>query len=341
MEYGVLFYWPNIIGYLRIILVFVSWIFQMNPVVFIPLYSLSVGLDGVDGWFARRLGQTSRFGSWLDVMVDNLGRGMLWSLVWQLGWLVSAVEWCVFVCNHGIKGDQWKNSFNRSPPIIRAIMANGFRTPLGLWVVAGLHCLPLWLYGGQRGLLSNWLGMPHWAQTVGTVLLVAGRLLALIVEMWCVWRHVRHLSSGKEKADWRTAHPLRVYSMVTVVSLLLTYAGPHTHWTAVTQRCWIHSLLCHSSVAVPLSKCCWIIAKADGIIALGFFLLHSVITPDERLNDERWCENTVSIYTMHLCPDVLGTRNWHLYTESATYRSENVNAVSLNLKSQSLHSKYV
>lgn len=39
---------------------------------------------GVDGWLARRLTQCSRFGAWLDVVVDNLGRGMLWSLLFEV-----------------------------------------------------------------------------------------------------------------------------------------------------------------------------------------------------------------------------------------------------------------
>uniref|UniRef100_A0A3Q3XKX9 Uncharacterized protein n=1 Tax=Mola mola TaxID=94237 RepID=A0A3Q3XKX9_MOLML len=121
---------------------------------------------GVDGWLARRLGQCSRFGAWLD---------------W--GWLVSAVEWCVFVCNHSARGAHWKNSFTGSPRFIQAIMANGLRTPLGTWVVSGLHGLPLWLYGCQRGLLSRWLYLPAWGQVLGTLLLAAGRLLALSVEM--------------------------------------------------------------------------------------------------------------------------------------------------------------
>lgn len=42
---------------------------------------------GVDGWLARRLGQTSKFGAWLDVVVDNLGRGMLWGQLFKVGWL--------------------------------------------------------------------------------------------------------------------------------------------------------------------------------------------------------------------------------------------------------------
>uniref|UniRef100_A0A673B8H5 CDP-diacylglycerol--inositol 3-phosphatidyltransferase n=2 Tax=Sphaeramia orbicularis TaxID=375764 RepID=A0A673B8H5_9TELE len=172
----VLLYWANITGYIRLALVLAAWAAYETPSLFVPLYSSSVLLDGVDGWLARRLNQCSRFGAWLDVVVDNLGRGMLWSLLFKWGWLVSAVEWCVFVCNHSARGDRWKNSFSTSPPLIQAIMSNGFRTPLGLWVVSGLHLLPLWLYGFQRGLLSHWLDVPLWIQTQGTVMLAAGRL---------------------------------------------------------------------------------------------------------------------------------------------------------------------
>ncbi|XP_047449762.1 uncharacterized protein si:ch1073-145m9.1 isoform X2 [Mugil cephalus] len=152
---------------------------------------------GVDGWLARRLGQTSRFGAWLDVVVDNLGRGMLWSMLFQWGWLVSALEWCVFVCNHNTRGEHWKNSFTSSPRLIQAIMANGFRTPLGMWVVSGLHCLPVWLYAHRWGLLSSCLNLPLWIQAVGLLLLSAGRLLALSAEMWCIWTHFEYLTSDE------------------------------------------------------------------------------------------------------------------------------------------------
>lgn len=43
----------------------------------------------------------------------------------QWGWLVPAVEWCVFVCNHSARGDHWKSSFTVSPWLVRTIMANG------------------------------------------------------------------------------------------------------------------------------------------------------------------------------------------------------------------------
>uniref|UniRef100_A0A8C5E473 Uncharacterized LOC114474225 n=1 Tax=Gouania willdenowi TaxID=441366 RepID=A0A8C5E473_GOUWI len=124
----VLLYWPNVVDYFRMFLVFAAWCFRDAPAVFILLYLAFVLLDDVDGWLARRLGQTSRFGAWLDVVVDNVGRGMLWSLLFEWGWLVSSLEWCVFVCNHSRGAEEWKNSFNRSPRLIQAIMADGGST---------------------------------------------------------------------------------------------------------------------------------------------------------------------------------------------------------------------
>lgn len=198
MDSPVLLYWPNIIGYIRICLLFSAWSFYDTPAAFLPLYSSSILLDGVDGWLARRLKQVSKFGAWLDVVVDNMSRGMLWSLLSQSGWLVSAVEWCVFVCNHCSKGDDWKNSFSHSPKIVQAIMANGFRTPLGLLVVSGLHCLPLWLYCSHHGLLLP-LSLPHWAHVSVTVLLIVGRTLAFVAEAWCIWTHIKFLTKEENK----------------------------------------------------------------------------------------------------------------------------------------------
>ncbi|CAL8344170.1 unnamed protein product [Arctogadus glacialis] len=193
MRRHVFVYWPNIIGYIRIVLVSISWVVFKRPAFFIPLYSISILLDGVDGWVARRLEQTSRFGAWLDVVVDNLSRGMLWSMLFEWGWLVTAIEWCVFVCNHSARGADWKSSFSTSPYLVRSIMAKGFKTPLGTWVIIGIHCLPLWLYGHRWGILSAPLGLPPLIQTLGTLGLTAGRLLGFVAEVWCIWVHIKHL----------------------------------------------------------------------------------------------------------------------------------------------------
>uniref|UniRef100_A0A4W4HQ53 Uncharacterized protein n=1 Tax=Electrophorus electricus TaxID=8005 RepID=A0A4W4HQ53_ELEEL len=101
-------------------------------------------VSGLDAWVARQLKQTSRSGAWLDVVVDNFGPSyMLWAPV---SWLVSSIEWCIFVCNHNARGPQWKNSFMESPIWVHTIIAAGFRTPQDVLAVGSLHGLPVWLY---------------------------------------------------------------------------------------------------------------------------------------------------------------------------------------------------
>lgn len=56
---------------------------------FVSIYSFKAPLtslrSGVDGWAARRFDQESKFGAWLDVVVDNIGRGLLWTRVSSVG----------------------------------------------------------------------------------------------------------------------------------------------------------------------------------------------------------------------------------------------------------------
>jgi phosphatidylglycerophosphate synthase len=35
----------------------------------------------VDGWAARKFNQVSKFGAWFDVVIDNIGRGILWTRI--------------------------------------------------------------------------------------------------------------------------------------------------------------------------------------------------------------------------------------------------------------------
>ena len=69
----VLFYWPNIVGYIRIALI--SFAFSKgthNPVVFVLAYLLALILDAVDGYLARRFDQCSSFGAVLDMLCDRV-----------------------------------------------------------------------------------------------------------------------------------------------------------------------------------------------------------------------------------------------------------------------------
>lgn len=79
---------PNIIGYVRIVLMFVAFYYMTNPHKYmftVACYMLSQLLDAFDGHAARLLGQTSKFGAMLDMLTDRcstlglvMGLGMLY-----------------------------------------------------------------------------------------------------------------------------------------------------------------------------------------------------------------------------------------------------------------------
>ncbi|XP_028396840.1 uncharacterized protein LOC114520716 isoform X2 [Dendronephthya gigantea] len=159
---------------------------------FLVLYAASVTLDAFDGIAARKLNQTSVFGAWFDVVIDNIGRGMLWSYIYQWGYFVSALEWLVFVCTHTY-GATWKTAGMDSPPFwVAAIMANNFKTIVGAYAIAGLHVLPMWLYGLQKiEMIRIYFGSQ--ACTGITAFLASGRLTCSLVEGWFIWTHIKAL----------------------------------------------------------------------------------------------------------------------------------------------------
>ncbi|KAG9390065.1 CDP-diacylglycerol--inositol 3-phosphatidyltransferase [Carpediemonas membranifera] len=68
----VLLYWPNLIGYARIITAFISfYLMPTRPVAALWYYSLSLLADGIDGYAARLFNQSSRFGACLDMVTDR------------------------------------------------------------------------------------------------------------------------------------------------------------------------------------------------------------------------------------------------------------------------------
>ena len=73
-QVNVFLFVPNIIGYVRIILMFVAFFFMTNPekyLLTVSCYMLSQLLDAFDGHAARMLGQTSKFGAMLDQLTDR------------------------------------------------------------------------------------------------------------------------------------------------------------------------------------------------------------------------------------------------------------------------------
>lgn len=81
----------------------------------VALFAASLALDAVDGWLARRLGQSTNFGAFLDVLVDIVTRGLLWCVaagghasLWPWAGALPALEGAVFACTHATGGAAWK-----------------------------------------------------------------------------------------------------------------------------------------------------------------------------------------------------------------------------------------
>jgi CDP-diacylglycerol---glycerol-3-phosphate 3-phosphatidyltransferase len=80
----------NLITLLRFLLLFLLvamayWASPSMQLVNAPLLVLIIALDGLDGWVARRRGETSVFGSIFDIAVDRVVENVLWIVLGDLG----------------------------------------------------------------------------------------------------------------------------------------------------------------------------------------------------------------------------------------------------------------
>ncbi|ELQ75890.1 Phosphatidylinositol synthase [Trachipleistophora hominis] len=70
MNTAVLFYIPNLVNYLRLLLIISSIYLHGN--LFLLVYTISSSIDLIDGTIARSLNQTSKLGACLDMFTDRL-----------------------------------------------------------------------------------------------------------------------------------------------------------------------------------------------------------------------------------------------------------------------------
>lgn len=201
-NYDVLLYVPNIIGYVRVLLIVIAFgSLNFSPLLFLVAYTTSIILDAADGYAARKLGQCSYFGAWFDVVQDNVSRGLLWAHLHPLLSLISALEWMTFTCTHTL-GAEWRStliekprpSVQKPPIVVAKVLQNNFRSPFGVWAISGLHALPIWLFGMQYNIFSQYLFfIPDFIPYLGMMILVCGRLLCGLCEAWCCWTHIQEL----------------------------------------------------------------------------------------------------------------------------------------------------
>ena len=78
MAGSVFLYVPNLIGYFRVILGIVAFVYAFdNYKITVLAYSASQLLDALDGYAARALNQSSMFGAVLDMVTDRVSSNIL------------------------------------------------------------------------------------------------------------------------------------------------------------------------------------------------------------------------------------------------------------------------
>lgn len=140
------------LGRLLLALMLVVMVYEAAPgwqIIDAPLLLVVIALDGLDGYVARRRGETSRFGAILDIAIDRAVEYILWIVFADLG-LVPVWVALVFV----VRGT-----------LVDAIRYGGvlqgespfgmMRSPLGRQLVAGRFMRAF--YGTLKALTFAWI----------------------------------------------------------------------------------------------------------------------------------------------------------------------------------------
>ena len=233
-QWKIIFYIPNLMGYLRIFLAFHGYrraIRNQQHNIALNMWIAASILDLFDGIAARKLNQCSQFGMLLDIIADNILRSIMWisciriegkyqrnddihSDVMSCIWTATVfLEWITMFCSQmnaaRSENGHWKDmTQNSEPPFwVQAVFRNNFRTFLGVLTIYGLFVAPMGTYVmyadesiWPRQLLSE----------RGVHILVAisyiGRILSGSVELWICFDYARYVINhdashcNKEKA---------------------------------------------------------------------------------------------------------------------------------------------
>ena len=150
-------YVPNLIGYARVILMFIAYfIAEEQPIIFFLCYAISQILDMFDGKAARYFNQATKFGAMLDMVTDRCSTvGLMLTISHRypeltmychfFTWLDIFSHWCHMLAQLG-GGSQSHKLVKSGPWILRTyydvhwfmvlliIGAEGY--PLGLYLLS-------------------------------------------------------------------------------------------------------------------------------------------------------------------------------------------------------------
>lgn len=182
----------NLITLLRLVLLFllVASAYWAPPAVQLlnaPLLVLIIALDGLDGYVARRRGETSVFGSIFDIAVDRVVENVLWIV---LGYLDLVPMWVaiVFIVRGGIVdtiryaaisgGDTAFGMVTSS--LGKVLVASRFMRALYGTVKAVTFAWVLWLQPWPRLDPQRWATWQPTAETITMVLVFASVFLCIV-----------------------------------------------------------------------------------------------------------------------------------------------------------------
>jgi phosphatidylglycerophosphate synthase len=232
-SWPVVFYVPNILGYLRILLAFsgLRHALRLHPNKALNTWIAAAVLDLIDGIAARKLNQCSRFGTLLDIVADNILRTIVWISSMIVATKIDAIsdstiflstaiiclEWTTMLCSQSNQTEHtdgldnnWKDVTRKStkteskkaPPIwVQAVFRNNFRSPSGILAIYGLFMAPfgtyVW-YVDQMLPKKSWPSQLFPGKVLLTLLKVAyvGRFLAGMVEMWLCFEYLSGIIAG-------------------------------------------------------------------------------------------------------------------------------------------------
>ena len=129
----VLFYIPNILGYIRILLAFVGLYYSIlqQPIIAIIIWILASVLDLLDGKIARWLQQTSQFGILLDIVADNILRTIIYIATCN----AATVAYYVSALTASIRGEAQPNLIGHS------IVSSHFSTIVIIIIACFIICI--------------------------------------------------------------------------------------------------------------------------------------------------------------------------------------------------------
>jgi CDP-diacylglycerol--glycerol-3-phosphate 3-phosphatidyltransferase/cardiolipin synthase len=167
---------PNILTWIRIILIplFVgifyfekSWVSQPNQnLVATVLFTLAALTDWFDGWLARRLGQTSAFGAFLDPVADKLMVVAALIILLQLGRVDAIVVLIIVGREIAITAlREWMAQIGRSKGVAVSVIGK-------VKTASQMIAIPMLLYDDTIAAFD-----PH---VVGTWLIYIAAVLTLI-----------------------------------------------------------------------------------------------------------------------------------------------------------------